>query len=105
MAPRVLGQQSGLLRGKSELTRFFEEGRRRRLDELVRWHRKGGYLFSGRILFWEYQRAAPNKDQVDIAEVMELAGGHIVAHRIYWGWFGTEMLIGNAVDKDSSRQS
>lgn len=93
------------MRGKSELTRFFEEGGLRRPDELVRCHRNRSYLFNGRILFWAYQRAVPDGDQVDIAEVMELAGRHIVAHRIYRGWFGTEMLIANAVDKDNSRRS
>jgi hypothetical protein len=42
-------------------------------------------------------RAAPEGDQVDIAEVMDLRGPRIAVHRIYWGWFGTEMLIANAV--------
>ena len=28
---------------------------------------------------------------------MVLAGGRIAAHRIYWGWYGTEMLIASAV--------
>jgi hypothetical protein len=30
---------------------------------------------------------------------MELTDGRIAAHRIYWGWFGTEMLINNAVQQ------
>ncbi len=29
---------------------------------------------------------------------MELRGRQIAAHRIYWGWFGTEMLITSAAD-------
>jgi len=96
LAPRILDQPGGVLRGKDELARFFEEGGRRRPNDKVRWNRDGTYLWDGHTLFWEYRRAAPDGDQVDIAEVMELRGRQIAAHRIYWGWFGTEMLIGSA---------
>jgi hypothetical protein len=47
----------------------------------------GGNQASGEIT-----RAA----KVDISKVMELTGGRIAAHRIYWGWFGTELLINYA---------
>jgi hypothetical protein len=102
LAPRILDQPSGVLTGKDELARFFTEGGRRRPNERVRWYRDDDYLFDGRTLFWEYNRAAaPDGEQVDIAEVMQLDGPRIAVHRIYWGWFGTEMLIANAVSKDS----
>ena len=97
--PRVLDRPGGVLRGKSELGRFFTEGGRRRPNEFVRWHRNGSYLWDGHTLSWEYLRATPEGDQVDISEVMELTDGRIAAHRIYWGWFGTEMLINNAVQQ------
>jgi hypothetical protein len=48
---------------------------------------------------WEYPRETPEGDQVDILEVMEIRDGLIAAHRIYWGWVGTDLLIGNAVAK------
>jgi ketosteroid isomerase-like protein len=99
LVPRSLHRPGGILRGKRELEHFFTEGGRRRPNEVVRWHRTGTYLWDGRILSWEYQRATPDGDQVDIAEVMELAAGRIAAHRIYWGWFGTEMLIHNALQR------
>lgn len=83
----------------AELGRFFTEGGRRRPNEFVRWHRNGSYLWDGHTLSWEYLRATPEGDQVDISEVMELTDGRIAAHRIYWGWFGTEMLINNAVQQ------
>ncbi|RKW25670.1 MAG: nuclear transport factor 2 family protein, partial [Kingella sp. (in: b-proteobacteria)] len=35
-------------------------------------------------------------DQVDILELMDIRGGKIMHHRIYWGWFGTQMLIRSA---------
>jgi hypothetical protein len=97
LVPRILDRSGGILRGKAELARFFTEGGRRRPNEFVRWHRRRTYLWDGLTLSWEYLRATPEGDQVDICEVMELVDGRIAAHRIYWGWFGTEMLINNAV--------
>src|SRR5487761_1392559 len=82
LVPRILDRHGGVLRGKAELARFFTEGGRRRPNELVRWHRNGTYLWDGHTLSWEYLRATPEGDQVDISEVMELADGRIAAHRI-----------------------
>jgi hypothetical protein len=94
------GRPSGLLRGHAEIRAFFEDGVRRRPNELVRWHRTGKWLTDGeQLLVWEYPRAALDGDQVDIAEVMEIADGLIQHHRIYWGWFGTALLTRNAVAK------
>lgn len=43
---------------------------------------------------WEDPRAHPDGgDQVDLAEVMDLRGPQIAHRRIYWGWFGTSLLI------------
>lgn len=84
--------EGGVLRGHVALRRFFTEGARRRPNDLVRWHRTGTYLCDGHTLFWEYPRAMPGGEQVDIAEVMEIEGGLIVRHRIYWGWFGFALL-------------
>jgi hypothetical protein len=99
LVPRILDRPRGTLRGKAELGQFFAEGGQRRPNDLVRWHRNGEFLWDGHTLSWEYQRATPEGDQVDIAEVMQLVQGRIVAHRIYWGWFGTEMLIRDALDR------
>ncbi|MHB1502065.1 MAG: nuclear transport factor 2 family protein [Candidatus Dormibacteria bacterium] len=82
LVPRILGRQSGVLRGREALARFFEEGGRRCPNELVRWHRDGTYLWDGRHLSWEYLRAVPDGAQVDTAEVVELSGRDIIAHRI-----------------------
>jgi hypothetical protein len=102
LVPRILDRPSGALHGKAELGQFFAEGGRRRPNDLVRWHRSGDFLWDGHTLSWEYQRATPEGDQVDIAEVMEIVEGHIAAHRIYWGWFGTETLIRNALERAST---
>jgi len=94
------GRKSGTLHGHREIRPFFEEGARRLPNELVRWHRTGKWLTDGeRLLVWEYPRQAPDGDQVDIVEVMEIADGLIQYHRIYWGWFGTRLLTRSAVDK------
>ena len=91
---------SGTLRGKDEIRPFFEEGARRRPNALVRWHRTGKWLTDGeRTLVWEYPRETADGDQVDILEVMEIAHGLIEHHRIYWGWFGTGLLVRSAVGK------
>lgn len=102
LVPRILGTTSGVLRGREAIGRFLTEGTLRRPNALVRWHRNGQYLWDGRTLSWEYLRATPDGDQVDIAEVMELRGPRIAAQRIYWGWFGTEMLIANALREQGS---
>jgi hypothetical protein len=94
------GRASGILRGHDELRLFFAEGARRRPNELVRWYRTGAWLTDGeRLLVWEYPRAAPDGDQVDILEVMDIVNGLIQHHRIYWGWFGSAMLMGSAIAK------
>ncbi|MGB6747013.1 MAG: nuclear transport factor 2 family protein [Xanthobacteraceae bacterium] len=94
------GCASGTLRGHDEIQPFFAEGARRRPNALVRWHRTGKWLADGeRMLVWEYPRATPDGDQVDILEVMEIADGLIQHHRIYWGWFGTGLLARSAVGK------
>jgi steroid Delta-isomerase len=94
------GRASGILRGHDELRLFFAEGARRRPNELVRWYRTDTWLTDGeRQLVWEYPRAAPDRDQVDILEVMDVVDGLIKHHRIYWGWFGTAMLTRNAIAK------
>ena len=102
LAPILLNRADGVLRGHAQIREFLVEGTRRRPNELVRWHRDGRYLASGNLLVWEYPRATPQGEQVDILEFMELAGRAIRRHRIYWGWFGTQMLIASALQKTAA---
>jgi hypothetical protein len=92
LVTEILGREAGVCRGQAELRRFFDEGSRRRPNALVRWYRTGVFFCAAGMLVWEYPREAPDGDQVDIAEFMELADGKIRRHRIYWGWFGVRML-------------
>ena len=83
----------GVLRGLQEIRPFFAEAVSRPLNELVRWYRTGRWLTDGqRVLAWEYPRATPQGDQVDLVEVMEIAEGLIQSHRVYGGWLGTSLL-------------
>jgi ketosteroid isomerase-like protein len=92
LVPRILDQVSGVLHGHDELRRFFTRGTEGRPDDLVRWYRTGDFMFNGHSLIWEYPRQTPDGEQVDLAEVMELAGPCIAHHRIYWGWYGAPLL-------------
>lgn len=98
LVPILMNKDSGILRGKTEILAFLNEGTRRRPNELVRWYRTGKYFITGDVLVWEYPRQTPDGEQVDILELMEIRNGLIVNHRIYWGWFGTQMLIKSALE-------
>ena len=97
LVPILMNKDSGILRGKTEILAFLNEGTKRRPNELVRWYRTGKYFITGDVLVWEYPRQTPDGEQVDILELMEIRDGLIVNHRIYWGWFGTQMLIKSAL--------
>ena len=99
LVPVIMGTDCGVLRGRPQILAFLEEGTRRRPNELVRWYRTGQYLVAGDTLVWEYPR------QVDILELMQVRDGLISHHRIYWGWFGTQMLIASAMSKAEARPS
>ena len=99
LVPVIMQQDSGVLRGRAEILAFLQEGTCRRPNELVRWYRTGQYFVAGDTLVWEYPRHTPEGNQVDILELMQIQNGKIQAHRIYWGWFGTQMLIQSAANK------
>lgn len=99
LVPVILNHENGILRGKAQIRTFLEEGTRRRPNDLVRWYRDGRYFASDDVLIWEYPHQTPEGGQVDILEWMELKDGKIFRHRIYWGWFGTQMLIRSALSK------
>ena len=81
-----------MLRGKAEIARFLEAGARSRPIDLVRWYRSDTYFSAGSTLVWEYPRQTPDGEQVEIVEVMTIAGRLIKHHRIYWGWKGCTLI-------------
>jgi hypothetical protein len=93
----------GVLRGRAEIKQFFDEGLRRRPDDLLRWYRTGLFFTNGKVLTWEYPRTTPHGDQIDLVEIMDIEAGKIKHHRIYWGWFGFQHLLKNAISKATAR--
>ena len=81
------GKTEGILKGKSAIRPFFETGFRKLRNDLGRW------FSNGRQLTWEYPRATPQGNQVDLVEVMDIASGLIAHHRVYWGWVGFKVLM------------
>jgi len=78
----------GVLMGKTAIASFFAAGLRNSGSGLGRWYRTGTFFSNGRQLTWEYPRATPEGDQVDLVEVMDIEHGLIRHHRVYWGWVG-----------------
>ena len=96
----IFDTDNGVVRSEAELRHFFTEGGRRLPNHLVRWHRiPNQFFFDGHRLIWEYPREAPDGNQIEIIEVMDLTGGLIKHHRIYWGWFGIQRLVQSALSK------
>jgi steroid Delta-isomerase len=94
--PLILAVQpergEGILRGKVAIAAFFAKGFATPANGLGRWYRTGTFFANGRQLVWEYPRATPEGDQIDLMEVMEIEGGLIRHHRVYWGWVGFKTL-------------
>lgn len=98
LVPVVLDDVAGgVLHGRREIHRFLTEAARRLTRGLTRWYRTDAWMTDGeRLLVWEYPRATPDGEQLDIVEVMELEHGLIQRHRIYWGCHGTGLLARQA---------
>lgn len=91
--------QSGILRGKAEITPFLAAALRAPPNDLGRWYRTGTFFANGKQLTWEYSRQTPDGGQVDLVEMMDIAGGLIVHHRVYWGWAGFRSLAATLATK------
>jgi hypothetical protein len=91
LVPHLLGTESGVLHGHEQLRPLFDMLAERKPP--VRQYYRTGYLTDGKRLIWEYPRQAPNGEQMDFVEVMELNDeGLIQRHCVYWGWFGVRVL-------------
>lgn len=90
LVAHLLGVESGICQGHEELRRFIHLVFQRQPAARKRF--RTGYFTDGTKLMWEYPRATPDGEQMDFVEVMELKGGLIQHHRVYWGWFGLSIL-------------
>jgi ketosteroid isomerase-like protein len=94
LVSHLLGTERGVLRGHGELRPLFDRLAERKPP--VRKYHRTGYLTDGKRLIWEYPRAAPEGDQMDFVEAIELnEDGLIQRHCVYWGWFGVGVLQRN----------
>ena len=93
LVPHLMGGKSGVLRGRAELKKLFDilAGRKPRIRQFYR----TGYFTDGRKVIWEYPHTTPEGEQMDFVEVMEIENGLIRKHRVYWGWFGFNVLKNN----------
>jgi len=96
LVPHLMGTETGICRGREELKKLFEIATRK---PKVRQFHRTGYFTDGRKVMWEYPRATPQGDQMDFVEVMEIENGLIQKHRVYWGWFGFNVLRKNQYHK------
>jgi len=84
---------SGILQGKAAIGDFFAAGFRTPSSGLGRWYRTGHFFANGRQLTWEYPRATPDGDQIDLVEVMDVSGG-LITHRVWWPHHSPSRLLG-----------
>jgi ketosteroid isomerase-like protein len=90
LIPHLLQQESGVVSGLQQLRHllnilFLSQPAKRQF------YRKD-YFTDGHTLMWEYPRLSPSGEQMDFAEVMEIADGKIQKHRVYWGWCGVNVI-------------
>jgi len=87
----LMGSTDGICRGHDQLRPFFEKVAERKPK--IRQYFRTGYFSDGKQLMWEYPREAPENDQMDFVEVIELNEKRLIQkHRVYWGWFGFKVL-------------
>jgi SnoaL-like domain len=90
LIPHLLGTETGVCRGHEELKKLFDILAQRKPK--VRQFHRTGYFTDGRKVMWEYPHETPTGEQMDFVEVMEIESGLIRKHRVYWGWFGVNVL-------------
>jgi ketosteroid isomerase-like protein len=86
----ILKTERGVVEGRENLRDFIRQVFAR--TPTSRQHYREGFFTDGCTVMWEYPRAKPDGEQMDFVEVMEIEGGLIRRHRVYWGWYGVKVL-------------
>jgi len=86
----LLKTERGIVEGHDNLRHFF--GIIISSTPPLKNRHREGFFTDGRTMIWEYPRVTPTGEQPEMAEVMKIDNGLIVAHRIYWGWGSTKLL-------------
>ena len=81
----------GIVQGKENLRSFIAKVFQTNPPQRKRF--KQGFFTDGRVLTWEYPRSAPEGEQMDLVEVMEIENGLIKRHRVYWGWYALKVQL------------
>jgi predicted SnoaL-like aldol condensation-catalyzing enzyme len=92
LVQHLMKTKEGIVRGKDELRRFITRVFQTNPPQRKRF--KTGFFSDGRMITWEYPRATPEGDQMELVEVMEIGDGLIQRHRVYWGWYALNVLNG-----------
>jgi ketosteroid isomerase-like protein len=90
LIPHLMGIKTGICRGRDQIRALLEKVAERK--PAIRKYYRTGFFTDGEKLMWEYPRAAPEGEQIDFVEVMEIRDNLIQHHRVYWGWFGFNVL-------------
>ncbi|MFB9265125.1 nuclear transport factor 2 family protein [Bradyrhizobium erythrophlei] len=90
LVQHLMQTKDGIVQGKDSLREFITRVFRTNPPQRKRF--KQGFFSDGRIITWEYPRQSPDGDQMDLVEVMDIAGGLIQHHRVYWGWYALNVL-------------
>jgi hypothetical protein len=90
LVQHLMKTKEGVVQGKEKLREFIARVFRTNPPQCKRF--KQGFFTDGRVLTWEYPRVSPGGDQMDLVEVMEIEGGLIRRHRVYWGWYALNVL-------------
>lgn len=93
LIPYLLEKEQGVCTDKAEFRKLLMIAVNRKPTN--RHYYRKNYFTDGKTLLWEYPRVTPDGEQMDFMEVMELQDGLITHHRVYWGWFGVDILKKN----------
>ena len=90
LVQHLMTTKEGIVRGKDQLRRFITRVFQSNPPQRQRF--RTGFFSDGRVIMWEYPRATPGDDQMELVEVMEIRNGLIRRHRVYWGWYALNVL-------------
>ena len=90
LVQHLLKTKEGIVQGKDNLRKFIALVFATNPPQRKRF--RTGFFTDGRVVTWEYPRAAPDGDQMELVEVMEIRDGLIWRHRVYWGWYALGVL-------------
>jgi SnoaL-like domain len=90
LVQHLMKTAEGIVRGKDSLRKFIALVFATNPPQRKRF--RTGFFTDGRVITWEYPREAPDGDQMELVEVMEIESGLIRRHRVYWGWYALSVL-------------